>query len=309
MSEQNRLTRIGVFYDGNFFSHVSNFYAYQHSRKARISIEGLHSFIRHRVADLEHTDHRYCQIVDSHYFRGRLTAAQARERDSEMLYRERIFDMVLISEGVVTHYLPLGPSGEKGIDVWLALEALELAILKRFDVSVLIACDGDYVPLARKLNTRGTRVMVLGWDFSFINANGAEQTTVTSQNLLSEVTYPIMMNSVIDDKSQKDSALINGLFYRPSRSKAVMQRTVEASVASGYKKGVVKAIKGGFGFIKPESGGKDVFFYYSELNNIDFNDLQEGDSVTYCLGKNEHGPCATDITVVADAKMASTRKL
>jgi len=55
-------------------------------------------------------------------------------------------------EGVVTHYLPLTQSagrviGEKGIDVWLALEAYELAIYKRFDVSVLIAGDGDFLPL------------------------------------------------------------------------------------------------------------------------------------------------------------------
>jgi hypothetical protein len=64
-----------------------------------------------------------------------------------------------------THYLPLGPEGEKGVDVWLALEAYELAIYKRFDVSVLVVCDGAFLPLVRKLNTLGTRVMLLGWDF------------------------------------------------------------------------------------------------------------------------------------------------
>ena len=36
--------------------------------------------------------------------------------------------------GIVAHYLPLGPYGEKGIDVWLALEAYELGIHKRFDI-------------------------------------------------------------------------------------------------------------------------------------------------------------------------------
>ncbi len=41
----------------------------------------------------------------------------------------------LMSEGVTTHYLPLrnfgGRREEKGIDVWLALEAFELAIYKK----------------------------------------------------------------------------------------------------------------------------------------------------------------------------------
>lgn len=34
----DRLIRIGIFYDGNFFSVVSNYYNYHHPRKARISI-------------------------------------------------------------------------------------------------------------------------------------------------------------------------------------------------------------------------------------------------------------------------------
>ena len=44
----SRLTRIGVFYDGGFFSQVSNYYCYQHERKARLSVTGLHEFIRER---------------------------------------------------------------------------------------------------------------------------------------------------------------------------------------------------------------------------------------------------------------------
>ena len=58
------------------------------------------------------TDSRYCQIVDAHYFRGRLRAADADDRD--LLFRERVFDDVLMREGVTTHYLPLSRDGEKG---------------------------------------------------------------------------------------------------------------------------------------------------------------------------------------------------
>ena len=49
-TSQKNFTKIGIFYDGNFFLHVSNYYQYYHARKSRISISGLHDFIRHRVA-------------------------------------------------------------------------------------------------------------------------------------------------------------------------------------------------------------------------------------------------------------------
>jgi hypothetical protein len=203
---ESRLTRVGVFYDGNFFSHVSNYYHYHHDRKARISVAGLHEFIRKQVSQSEGSDVQYCQIVDAHYFRGRPRAQDAEQRG--VLLRERVFDDVLVRKGVVTHYLPLAPQGEKGIDVWLALEAYELAIYKRFDVSVLVACDGDFLPLVRKLNTLGTRVMLLGWDFKWTDQNNEECETRTAQVLLDEVTYPIMMHQVIDDRSRRNDPLI-----------------------------------------------------------------------------------------------------
>src|SRR5438270_12265510 len=101
----SRLTRIGVFYDGNFFWYVSNYYAYVHHRKARLSISGLHEFIRDQVSKSEGIDGRYCQIVDAHYFRGRFSALEAQNR--QKLFADRTWDDVLMREGVVTHYLPM----------------------------------------------------------------------------------------------------------------------------------------------------------------------------------------------------------
>src|SRR3954466_2036894 len=142
--------RIGIFYDGNFFFHVSNYYQYHHERRQRLSVGGLHAFVREEAARMEDIDTRFCKITEAHYFRGRLRASEADDRD--LLFRERVFDDVLIREGVHAHYLPMSRDGEKGIDVWLALEAYELASYGRFDVVVLVACDGDYLPLIRKLN-------------------------------------------------------------------------------------------------------------------------------------------------------------
>ena len=46
-NQLNNLVRIGIFYDGYYFYKVSNYYKYEHDRRSRISIAGLHDFIRH----------------------------------------------------------------------------------------------------------------------------------------------------------------------------------------------------------------------------------------------------------------------
>lgn len=318
---ETRMTRIGVFYDGNYFSHVSNYYLYQHSRKARISISGLHQFIVAEIAREEDSDTRRCRIVDAHYFRGRLSAFEAQSRNS--LYGERLFEEVLMREGIISHFLPLSNAAEKGIDVWFALEAFELTIHKRFDVVVLIAGDGDYLPLIRKINTLGTRVMVMGWDFSFTDDQGNERSTHTSQAILEEATYPVMMSSVIDDRARRSDPMIDTLFVPSKRDKnwtyennqqqesrasvATPAAPVSTSAATGGVAGAVvavtaKSVEGtilnlhnGYGFIRPRNEGDNLFFHYTDLQNADFNSLWMGDIVTFEVSTNQKGPCAKNI--------------
>lgn len=52
----------------------------------------------------------------------------------------------------------------------------------------------------------------------------------------------------------------------------------------------------GFGFIKPEDGEKDLFFHANELNEVEFNDLREGDAVTFELSDGPKGPNATNVS-------------
>lgn len=300
-TKTNELTRIGVFYDGNFFFHASNYYNYHHDRRARLSVGGLHEFVRSQAADSEGVDVRYCQIVDAHYFRGRPRAQDAEQRG--MLARERAFDDVLVREGVVTHYLPLGPDGEKGIDVWLALEAYELAIYKRFDVVVLVACDGDFLPLVRKLNTIGTRVMLLAWDFKFMDADNREQETRTAQVLLDEVTYPIMMHQIIDDRSRRADPLVNGMFVppKPARLHPAMNgssNSLGAQQAPLQHVGRIHNLQAGYGFIAPDFGVTNIFFFHAEVLNADFNELRPGQRVSYALGTNKRGACAIGVSAL-----------
>ncbi|MBI5540571.1 MAG: NYN domain-containing protein [Bacteroidia bacterium] len=288
MKNKTSLTKIGVFYDGNYFLHISNYYNYNHSKKSRISISGLHNFIRNKISEDEDTNYGLCQIVDAHYFRGRLSAQEASQKGN-LLYYDRVFDDILMSEGVVTHYLPVrtffGTKNEKGIDLWLALEAFELAFYKQFDVIVLIASDGDYVPLVRKLNTLGTRVMVLSWDFEFLNDEGQKVITRTSQDLLNEVSYPIAMHELIDEGLAEEDENIVKLFVQQAAPKPVQQNETELS--GDRLIGHILSLKNGFGFIKYPPN--NLFFHYGNLVDTDFNDLKEGEPVEFTMGYNDKG--------------------
>jgi CspA family cold shock protein len=52
----------------------------------------------------------------------------------------------------------------------------------------------------------------------------------------------------------------------------------------------------GFGFIKPADGEKDLFFHArSVVGDIIFDDLREGDTVTYEIEDGPKGPAAVDV--------------
>lgn len=51
----------------------------------------------------------------------------------------------------------------------------------------------------------------------------------------------------------------------------------------------------GFGFIKPSDGDRDVFFHANALQGISFEELSEGDEVTFDVEQTEKGPNATNV--------------
>ena len=51
----------------------------------------------------------------------------------------------------------------------------------------------------------------------------------------------------------------------------------------------------GFGFIKPDDGGSDLFFHQSACGDDGFVDLVEGASVTFTDGYSQKGPRAEDV--------------
>ena len=62
------------------------------------------------------------------------------------------------------------------------------------------------------------------------------------------------------------------------------------------EQGTIKRITDkGFGFISRPNDQSDLFFHSSAVNGVKFDDLQEGQQVTYDLGEGPKGPRAENV--------------
>lgn len=283
--------KVGVFYDGSYFTHVSNYYNYVHPHRRRIHIGGLHDYIRHMVAEREDTHPNLCHIIDAHFFRGRFTAREANEKPNQ-LYYDRVFDDVLMYNAVQTHYLPvkdlMGRKREKGIDVLMALETYELCMLKRYDIVVLIASDGDHVPLVRKLHALGCKTMLLGWDFEFTDQESGEvQVTKTSTDLWNEVSYSMPMHDLIDEGLRDNDAVVRELFVLRDTSEERAPGAAALPVDDERHRSTVMSLHNGYGFIRfPDN---NLYFLATDLIGVEFEDLKVGDELEFNVAMNAKG--------------------
>ncbi|HEY4715248.1 MAG TPA: cold shock domain-containing protein [Candidatus Paceibacterota bacterium] len=52
----------------------------------------------------------------------------------------------------------------------------------------------------------------------------------------------------------------------------------------------------GFGFISREGETKDLFFHSKELVGVSFDELKQGDTVSFEVTQSEKGPAATKVS-------------
>lgn len=295
--------KIGIFYDGNFVNHISDYYAFRHNIKSRLSLKGLEEFVINIISDYENVNPKFCKIVDSHLYKGRTTAKAADERD--VLYGERVFDDACMYDNVTTHYLPIkkqnGRTQEKGTDVWMALDAYEITLLKKLDIVILVTSDTDFKPLVRKLHSLGAKTLLLSWNLQW-EYDGEIQMTKTSRELTEIVTWSIDVSESIENnfdstkcifiprgerdnkENQDDYASFNK--FRPRTSTRLHKsRDEEINNSIEYDENnriesEIFSLKNGFGFISYPP--KNLFFHESDLmEGFLFDQLMEGDAVEF----------------------------
>ena len=159
---------IGLFIDGGYYAKVNE--NLEETSRLNIDLAALMKYIRDVVGRLSHTRAADSHITESHYFRGRYRVDEAANK--HLLFDERRFEDSLIENDVIFHYKHLRSIQrggnetviEKGIDVWFALEAYELALFRKFDYVVLITGDADHEMLIKKLKALKIETILLTWD-------------------------------------------------------------------------------------------------------------------------------------------------
>ena len=187
MAHEENLS-IGVFIDGGYYAKINE--GFNGTRE--VNLKALLDFICKKIATDNQIDRNRLYITESHYYRGRYRADDAKSKN--LLYSERKFEDTLIDNDVIFHYkhLRTNPRGgviEKGVDTWFALDTYEMTLFREFDFVVLISGDADHEMLARKLKALKTHVILLTWD--------PANTASTSRFLQEEVCTHMDMNILI----------------------------------------------------------------------------------------------------------------
>lgn len=70
--------------------------------------------------------------------------------------------------------------------------------------------------------------------------------------------------------------------------------------------GIIKKLTDkGFGFIGVEGKEKDVFFHMKSLVGIQFDELREGDKVSFEIEDGQKGPAAVDVKLLEEDGMGA----
>ena len=58
---------------------------------------------------------------------------------------------------------------------------------------------------------------------------------------------------------------------------------------------IARLMDRGYGFIKRDGAEKDLFFHSKDLQGVEFNELREGDKVTFEVAESPKGPNAVNV--------------
>jgi len=208
VSDSKPICRIGVFYDGSYFSYARRYF-YRERSLGWLGYSPFQTLIEKYMSQTEQGFSSY-KIVYAAWFQGMFASTQA---TAEQMKFDRNLYHDLMHAGIEPKYFPMSQAhGEKGIDVALAVDALQAGLDDKIDIVVLVTGDADFVPLVRALMKEGKRVLAVYFDFKS-EANGK---SFINERLLNAVNYAIDINSLEGSKEFKSE--FQRLFKTPSRT-------------------------------------------------------------------------------------------
>ncbi|MBI3945041.1 MAG: NYN domain-containing protein [Armatimonadetes bacterium] len=203
MSDRS-LCRIGVFYDGSYFTYARRHF-YFDRKIGWLDFRPFHGLLENYVRAREQGYTHY-RVVYGAWFQGMFGVSQAEEkqlRSDRNLYHD------LMHAGIDPKFIPMpqSGSGEKGADVALAIDAMQIGLEGKVDIAVLVTGDADFVPLARALMKQSVRVMA-----AYFQYDRGEHRGFINERLLNVCNYSINVNAMETDKDFR--AIFKGLFRR-----------------------------------------------------------------------------------------------
>ncbi len=202
------ICRIGVFYDGSYFTYAQ-YYFYAEKKLGWLTFQPFQTLIENFVREKEQGYANY-RVVYAGWYQGLFSSSQSNEKQ---LHSQRNRDTDLMHAGVESKYVPMSQSGkEKGVDVALAIDSLQVGMEGKIDVAVLVTGDGDLVPLARALMKHGIRVVVVYFEYE-----GNVKTSFVNERLLNACNYGLNVNEL--EKDRKYQGIFRGMFRQPEKGK------------------------------------------------------------------------------------------
>ena len=90
------------------------------------------------------------------------------------------------------------------------------------------------------------------------------------------------------------NGIVTGYTFNQRTASTQTTKTGNAEMAEGTIKRLTDK---GYGFINT-GAAKDLFFHSSSLQGVTFEELREGQKVSYTEGRGQKGPCAENVKVV-----------
>jgi len=206
MRTSGSICRIGVFYDGSFFAYAQR-YLYHERQLGWLSFQPLHIFFESYLAQKEQGYSSY-KVVYASWHQGLFTTTRATEEQLR-LDRNRYHD--LMHAGIEPKYLPVSQQNkEKGTDIAMAVDALQVGLDDKVDIVVLVTGDGDFVPLVTALNKQGIRVLAAFFEFE----DSRGKRGFINERLLNRCNYAVDIIKLEHNKDFKDA--FSSLFRKQS---------------------------------------------------------------------------------------------
>lgn len=200
------LCRIGVFYDGSYFTYAQiHFYAER--KLGWLSFPPFHTLIENFLREKEQGYSNY-RIVYAGWYQGLYTSTKSTDQQRRV-DRNRHID--LMHAGIEPKYAPMSQDqGEKGIDIAMAIDTLQIGLEGKIDIAVLVTADGDFVPLVRALMKHGIRVTTAYFEYE-----SERRKSFVSERLLTVSNYILNVSDL--EKDRKNQGLFRSLFRQPDK--------------------------------------------------------------------------------------------